>query len=145
MLAEFLNEGQIILDLDASSYRGALRVMLERSSEKDVESLIEKILEREKTMPTALGKGIFLPRVIQKDKQKTEVIMAVNHKGLSFDDYGTAIANIILLFVFSEKDNYAAILAQSLRMLTDDVLRVDLLKCKKPKDIINAVQEWEKE
>jgi mannitol/fructose-specific phosphotransferase system IIA component (Ntr-type) len=73
------------------------------------------------------------------------VIMAINHKGLIFDDYGTAIANIILLFVFSEKDDYAAILAQSLRLLTDDVLRVDLLNSKKPRDVIKAVREWEKE
>jgi mannitol/fructose-specific phosphotransferase system IIA component (Ntr-type) len=145
MLTDFLHEEQILLNLEAANYRGALLTMLERSSEKDIGPLVERILEREKLMPTAIGKGIFLPRVIQKEKQKTEVIMAINHKGLIFDDYGTAIANIILLFVFSEKDDYAAILAQSLRLLTDDVLRVDLLNSKRPRDVIKAVREWEKE
>lgn len=145
MLADHLDEAKITLNLEEQSFRGALIKMLERSVERDPVTIVDKILEREKIMPTALGKGIFLPRVVLKDKTASEIIVAINAKGLSFDDYGATTANIIVLFLFSGKTDYAAVLAQSLRLLTDDTLRSDLLKSKKPKDIIKAIREWEQE
>jgi len=145
MLADYLNEEKIILNLEEHSYRGTLEKMLQKSGEKGPAAIVDKILEREKIMPTALGKGIFLPRVVLKEKSASEVIIAVNAKGLRFDDYGAVTANIIVLFVFSDKTDYAAVLAQSLRLLTDDTLRSDLLKSKKPKDIIKAISDWEQE
>ncbi len=145
MLADYLNEEKIILNFEEHSYRGTLERMLQKSGEKDPAAIIDKILEREKIMPTALGKGIFLPRVVLKEKSASEVIIAVNAKGLCFDDYGAVTANIIVLFLFSDKTDYAAVLAQSLRLLTDDSLRSDLLQSKKPKDVIKAISDWEQE
>ncbi|MGB7055874.1 MAG: PTS sugar transporter subunit IIA [bacterium] len=145
MLADYIDERKVLLNVDERSYQGTLLKMLEKSAEKDGAVIVQKILEREKVMPTALGKGIFLPRVVLMEKPKSEVIIAVNSKGLAFDDYGTATASIIMLFLFSENDNYAAVLAQSLRLLTDDSLRSDLIRSKKPKDVIKAIREWEKE
>lgn len=145
MLADYIDERKVLLNVDERSYQGTLLKMLEKSVEKDGAVIAQKILEREKIMPTALGKGIFLPRVVLMEKPKSEVIIAVNSKGLAFDDYGTATASIIMLFLFSENDNYAAVLAQSLRLLTDDSLRSDLIRSKKPKDVIKAIREWEKE
>ena len=145
MLANHIDERKVLLDVDETSYKSMLLKMLEKSNEDDKSVIVEQILEREKLMPTALGKGIFLPRVILKEKPKTEVIIAVNSKGLCFEDYGPLTANVIMLFLCSENDDYAAILAQSLRLLTDDTLRSDLIKSKKPKDVIKAIREWEQE
>lgn len=145
MLADFIAENKVLLNVDEKSYRGILLRMLEKSTVDDGASVVEKVLEREKVMPTALGKGLFLPRVMLKDQSRTEVIIAVNSRGLTFEDYGAQTASIIMLFLLSEQDDYAAILAQSLRLLTDDCLRADLLKSKKPKDIIKAIREWEEE
>jgi mannitol/fructose-specific phosphotransferase system IIA component (Ntr-type) len=145
MLRDYVEERKVLLNVDAKTYEGTLMKMLDKSVEKEAESIVQKILQREKIMPTALGKGIFLPRVVLKAKPKSEVIIAVNSHGLSFEDYGMVTASIIMLFLFSENDNYAALLAQSLRLLTDDSLRSDLIKCRKPKDVIKAIREWEEE
>ena len=145
MLADYVDEHKVLLNVDERSYRGMLLKLLEKSVEKDSAVIVDKILKREKVMPTALGKGIFLPRVVLKEKPKSEVVIAVNPKGLTFEDYGTATASIIMLFLFSENDDYAAVLAQSLRLLTDDCLRRDLIKSKKPNDVIKAIREWEEE
>jgi mannitol/fructose-specific phosphotransferase system IIA component (Ntr-type) len=145
MLTDYIAEAKVLLNVEETSYKGVLLSMLNKSAETDGTGIVERVLERERIMPTALGKGLFLPRVILKEKARSEVIIAVNPKGLTFDDYGAQIANIIMLFLFSEHDDHAALLAQSLRMLTDDCLRTDLLKSKKPKDVIKAIREWEEE
>jgi mannitol/fructose-specific phosphotransferase system IIA component (Ntr-type) len=145
MLAEYLDTKRISLDMEARSYREMLSKMLALSSPVDMDSILDRILERERIMPTALGKGIFLPRVVLEDKKRTEVFVTINHAGLVFDEYSSSVANVIMLFVFSEKDDHAALLAQGLRLLNDDVLRSDLLHCEKPAEVIKAINEWEKE
>ena len=145
MLAEFLEPGKILLNFEEHNYQEALRKMLSRSAEKNVDQVLDRILVRDKVMPTALDKGIFLPRAIMDEKPRSEVIMAINHGGLVFEDYGASVANIIMLFLFSKSDDQAAILAQSLRLLNDDGLRKTLFDCKKPDAVIKAITEWEKQ
>lgn len=145
MLADYLEEGNILLNFEERSYRQALLKMLSKSVERNNLQIVDEILERENIMSTAMGKGVFLPRVIVTDKSKSEVIIAVNPNGLSFEDHGTSTANIIMLFLFSKNNDYAAILAQSLRMLNDDSLRADFLESRNAGDVIKAIREWEEE
>jgi mannitol/fructose-specific phosphotransferase system IIA component (Ntr-type) len=145
MLADYLDERKIMLNVEERSFRATLLKMLEKSTEKDVDAIVDKILEREKIMPTALGRGIFLPRVLLQNKSRSEIIIAVNAKGQCYDDYGSITANIVMLFLFSRNSDYATVLAQSLRLLNDDSLCSELLKSKKPKDIMKAIQDWEQE
>lgn len=145
MLADYLEEENILLSFEEKSYRQALLKMLARTAERNNLQLVDKILERENLMSTAMGGGIFLPRVVVPDKPKSDVIVAISPSGLSFEDHGTSSANIIILFLFSKNDDYAAILAQSLRMLNDESLRADLLESRTAGDIIKAIREWEEE
>ena len=145
MLSSYLDEQRVLLDVEERSYGELLKKMLGKSIEKDAEQIIEMILRREKIMPTILGKGIFLPRVVLRNKKKSEVIIAISPTGLKFDDYGAVPAGIVMLFLFAEQDDHPAILAQTLRLLTDDSLRSDLFLGKKPKDIIKAIRKWEEE
>ena len=145
MLADYLDKHKILLNVTAKNYRDMLLHMLETSAEKDKLCVVDKIMEREKIMSTAIGKGIFLPRAVLKAKSRTEVIIATNPSGLSFEDYGPARACIIVLFLFAENDDPAAVLAQTLRLLNDDTLRSDILECITPSDVIKAISEWEEE
>jgi mannitol/fructose-specific phosphotransferase system IIA component (Ntr-type) len=145
MLADYLDKDRILLNVTAKKYRDMLLHMLETSGEQDKLCVVDNILEREKIMPTAIGKGIFLPRAVLKEKSKSEVIIATNPSGLSFEDYGPMQAYIIVLFLFSENDDSAAILAQTLRLLSDDTLRSDILESVAPIDVIKAISEWEEE
>jgi mannitol/fructose-specific phosphotransferase system IIA component (Ntr-type) len=145
MLADYVAKDSILLNFEEQSYRQALLAMLAKSTESNDLQLVDKILERESIMSTAMGSGIFLPRVIIPGKARTEVIIAVNASGLSFEDYGTQAANIIMLFLFSGDNDYAAILAQGLRMLNDESLRADILESKNTADVIKVIREWEEE
>ncbi|MBE0432504.1 PTS sugar transporter subunit IIA [candidate division WOR-3 bacterium] len=143
MLAEYLRPDQILLNEGGQDYRDMLQKMVARSAEQDAGGIVDEILAREKIMPTALGKGIYLPRIRIDGKTGSEVIIAVNRQGLRFEEYGSKVANIIMLFIFSRDDDHAAILAQSLRLLNDDNLRATLLKCTKETEIIRAISDWE--
>lgn len=144
MLAEYLKPDQIVVNEGAPTYRDMLRKMVERSTEPDPAATVEGIIAREKIMPTALGKGICMPRVVVEGKERTEVIVAVNREGMLFDDCGTKPANIIALFIFSGNDDRAGLLAQGLRLFNDDNLRAALLQCTKGNEIVRAVRAWEK-
>ncbi|MGD8979604.1 MAG: PTS sugar transporter subunit IIA, partial [candidate division WOR-3 bacterium] len=80
MLTDYIAEDKVLLNVDDTSYKGVLLGMLDKSAETDGAGIVEKIFEREKVMPTALGKGLFLPRVILREKPRSEVIIAVNSK-----------------------------------------------------------------
>ena len=145
MLSRYLKPGNILLNATGNNYRELLSMMLAKSSITDVSGTVDKIFEREKVMPTALGKGIFLPRVVLDSIERTEIFITVNHDGLVFDDYGTTVANVVMLLLLSKEDDYTALLAQCLRLLNDDCLRSDLLHCRKVEDVIKTISDWEEE
>lgn len=144
MLAEYLKPNQVVLNEGAADYRGMLMKMVSLSAEADAGKTVDMILAREKIMPTALGKGICMPRVVIEGKKRTEVIIAVNRQDMLFDDCAGKPANIIALFIFSGHDDRAALLAQGLRLFNDDNLRTALLKCAKGSEVIRAIRAWEK-
>jgi mannitol/fructose-specific phosphotransferase system IIA component (Ntr-type) len=145
LLADYLEEGKILIGFEEQSYRGLLSKMLACSAEHDTAILLDRIFERDKVMTTTPGKGMYLPRVIIKDKPKSEIIIAINPHGICFDDYAGLPAKIIVLFLFSANDDHATIIARCLRMLNDDSLLADLLESKKPKEVINLIRKWEEE
>ncbi|UCD04608.1 MAG: PTS sugar transporter subunit IIA [candidate division WOR-3 bacterium] len=145
MLTRYLKRGNILLNATNNNYRELLSTMLAKSAVTDISGIIDKIFEREKIMPTALGKGIFLPRVILNNIERTEILIMVNHDGIVFDDYGTTVANVVMLLLLSKRDDYTTLLAQCLRLLNDDCLRSDLLHCRKVEDVIKTIRDWEEE
>ena len=145
MLSLYLKPGNILLNTASNNYRELLSMMIDKSNVVDIPGTVDRILEREKVMPTALGKGIFLPRVVLDSIKRTEIFITVNHDGLVFDDYGTTVANVVMLLLLSERDDYIALLAQCLRLLNDDCLRSDLLHCRNADDVLKTISDWEKE
>jgi len=143
MLSEYLAKEKILLNLKATDLKEALTQMLRMSTEKKHSVIIDSIMERESLMSTALGKGVALPRIIIEDKAKTEIIVALSPLGISMKSLDLLPVKIIFLYLFSEKDGYPAILAQSLRLLSEESLRAALLNSNTTDDIITIIKKWE--
>ncbi len=143
MLGEYLHKNKILLNFTADSIEKSLMKMLEVSDEKANTALVQEILDREALMPTSLGKGIALPRLHVKNKDRTEIILALSPDGLPFRSFDQQQTRIIVLFLFSEKDNAASLLAQSLRVFNDDSLRSDLVNCSTEDEVIQTIKRWE--
>jgi len=145
MLTQYLEKSRILLNFEAIDYKEILKKMLAVIEIKDLSQVIEEITKREALMPTVLGKGVALPRTILNDKVKTEIIIAISTKGIDLNSFDHRPVKIIFLSLFSKKDNYAYILAQSLQLLNDDSFRNELLKAKTKDAVINVIKEWEEE
>ena len=119
MVVDYLNKNKILFDLDAVNYKQTIKQMLDISEVKTSEA-IERIMERESTMSTALGKGVALPRVV--------------------------LENItVILHLFSKYDDHAAILARTLRLMNDDNLKNEIINCRTGDDVLEVIREWEDE
>ncbi len=145
MLAEYLEKQRILLNVKAADFGEALKKMLTKSSEKQPSAIIDAIMKRESLMSTALGKGVALPRLVIEEKVRTEIIIAVSQESISMKNFEHLPVKIIFLYLFSAKDDYASILAQSLRLLNDDSLRADLLSSTTADEVIAAIKNWEEE
>ncbi|UCC11664.1 MAG: PTS sugar transporter subunit IIA [candidate division WOR-3 bacterium] len=143
MLGEYLHKDKILLNFTADTIEKSLLKMLEVSEEKANTALVQEILDRETLMPTSLGKGITLPRCHVKNKDRTEIILALSPDGLPLSSFDQQQTRIIVLFLFSEKDNAASLLAQSLRLFNDDSLRSDLMNCSTQDEVIQTIKKWE--
>lgn len=121
----------------------ALTTMVEKSSEVDKATILAKVLEREKVMSTAPGKGIALPRVHMLDKTKSEVIIGISTHGIDAYGFDLVPIKIIMFFLFSPNDDHASILAESLQMLNDDTVRAELLQVRSAGELIERIRIWE--
>jgi PTS system nitrogen regulatory IIA component len=145
MLSKYVKKDRIILNITALGYEQMLKVMLTRSNRKNYTHIIDAILKRESLMPTALGKGIALPRLVLDDGLETELIIAISSQGIDLNSLDRLPVKIILLYLFSKNDDYPAILAQSLRGLNDDSLKTGILKATKEDEIVRLIKFWEEE
>jgi len=145
MLSEYLAKERILLNLRTADLEEALTQMLRVSTEKKHSQIIDSIMKRESLMSTVLGKGVALPRTIIEDKAKTEIVIALSPQGISLKSFDLLPVKIIFLYLFSVKDEYPAILAQSLRLLSEESLRVALLNSHTADDIMTIIKKWEEE
>jgi mannitol/fructose-specific phosphotransferase system IIA component (Ntr-type) len=145
MLVKYFEKNRILLNFEAADFNQALKKMLLVSSEKKHSEIIKMIMERESLMSTVLGKGVALPRVVIENKEKTEIIIAIGQKGINLKSFDLLPVKIIILYLFSKKDDYSSILAQTLQFLNDDSLRAELLNSKTSDEIIAAIKDWEEE
>jgi len=145
VLADYLDKKKIILNLDAGNLRQALVQMLALSDEQKHSKLLDGIMARESLMSTVLGKGVAVPRIVIDSKQKTEVIIGLSEKGIDMKSIDRVPVRIVMLHLLADSDDYASILAQSLRLLNDENLRNELHACARREDVITTIKTWEEE
>ena len=147
MVLEYLDIKKIIIDSEAQDYRELLKQMLLCSALKEEETIlnssIDQITKRDALMPTALGKGIAIPRLINENIKQNEIIIAINAKGLPLQGIDDKQVKIAFLLLHSRNDNYAGLIASVLRLLNDDNLRDDLIQAKNAADVLKIIQRWE--
>jgi mannitol/fructose-specific phosphotransferase system IIA component (Ntr-type) len=143
MIAEYISEDKVILNLEAGGYSEALNRMAARSAMSDPEGLVGRILQREKLMTTGLGKGIALPRVNADHAKRPVIIVGISPRGVAIKSIDHRPVSIIFLHIFPAQDNGSKILAQSLRLLGDENFRNELIKAATPEALVRTVAKWE--
>lgn len=148
MILECIDEEKILLAPKEPDYRRLIERMLKNSALIDAADkgpVCERILERDQRMPTALGKGIAVPRYISDRIGRNEIIVAVDPAGLPVISSGQKPVKILFLLLLSANTAYADVLAQCLRLLNDDAVKEELLQAKDAPAIFRIIQRWEQD
>jgi PTS system nitrogen regulatory IIA component len=148
MIRECLNEEKILMAPEEPDYRHLIERMLKHSTLIDMADRIrvcDQILERDQRMPTALGKGIAVPRYISDQIDNNEIIVAINPAGLPAVSSDQKAVKILFLLMLSATTAYADVLAQCLRLLNDDAVKEELIKAKDAAEVYRIIQRWEQD
>jgi mannitol/fructose-specific phosphotransferase system IIA component (Ntr-type) len=143
MIAEYLAEERVVINLEASEFNDAVRVLTSRSTAPDPDELYRKVIEHEKLMTTCLGRGAALPRAQVAGVNRPEIIVGVLSRGIKGPSFDRRPVSIIFLHVFPLATDGAKILSQSLLLLGDENFRGEVLRAATPYDLIRVVGRWE--
>lgn len=149
MIVECLSEDRVIINESAEDYPRLLAAMAARSrlgnDGWDGKKTGELIIERDRLAPTALGKGVAIPRLSSDRIKASEIIICINEQGLPVAAIDHKPVKIVFLLLLARNRDHDAILAQTMRLLSDDSLRHELLQAGKSGDVIRILQRWEQE
>jgi mannitol/fructose-specific phosphotransferase system IIA component (Ntr-type) len=148
MIRECLNEERILLAPGEPDYRHLIERMLKQSAQidaADIGQVCDRVLERDQRMPTALGKGIAVPRCISDRFGHNEIIAAIDPAGLPAASSDPKPVRILFLLLLSIATAYADVLAQCLRLLNDEAVKEELLRAKDAPEVCRIVQRWEQD
>jgi len=109
-LADVIAEDSIILNLTANDKEGVIRELVEhlaktgRLKKKDVEEVVERVLEREKGGSTGIGNGVAIPHIKQYEGVKEMVgVLGCKSVGIDFKAIDGAPCHLIFLLLTPEE------------------------------------------
>jgi mannitol/fructose-specific phosphotransferase system IIA component (Ntr-type) len=70
-------------------------------------------------------------------------LIAVLERGVSLSGFDVIPVRLIILFLCSKTDDYPSLIAQSIRLCTDDNFRANACKCKDSGELIRLIGDWE--
>ncbi len=101
-ITTFLKEERIFF-IEATTKVEAIEEIIENLHRKKVikkkNSILSKVLEREKLGSTGIGKGVAIPHCKIKDIKEPIVAAGVNKKGIDFDSNDKKPAYLVILVI----------------------------------------------
>jgi fructose-specific phosphotransferase system IIA component len=148
-LTDVLNENLVNISLDGTSRDECIKELIDKLSDtetiKNVDSIFEAVLEREKIMTTGVGNGIAIPHCKHADSPEFAVCLGIQPKGVDFQSIDKKDVNIIFLLVGPENNPglHIKLLSRISRLMSNEELRQQLLECKSDQDAYNLIQDEE--
>jgi len=148
-IAEFLQEGAASCDLKADTKEGVIRELvglLVKSGaikDKDLNKLVQILLDREALGSTGIGQGVAIPH--GKTSYVTRVVGAVgiSRQGLKFDSLDGELVHIFFLLVAPEDSAgpHLKALARISRLLKEKHFRDSLRATKDEKTLLKIIHD----
>lgn len=142
-LSELLTASRIRLPLQAATKDDVLRelVSLLGKSKDASDEILEAVLERERRMPTGIGRGIAIPHGKSRHVEGLEVAFGISRAPL---DYGAIDREPVKLFflLVSPPDQtgpHIRALAQISRMLSSDGAQDALLAARTAEEVLALI------
>lgn len=150
-LVEFLAEEFITVDLQAKDKWDAIQQMVaflmrtHRVEHITEEELYQSIVDREKDMSTAMGRGIAIPHGRIQKGPAIQGVMAICRDGVDFDAPDETPVKLIMLIVTPEdkKDMHLKVLASLSSMVSDEAIRTRIIAAISPEDAMEVIESEE--
>ena len=148
-LTDVLNEDFINISLTGKNRDECIRELIDKLATaktiKNVDTIFNAVLEREKIMTTGVGNGIAIPHCKHSDSPEFSVCLGIQPKGIDFQSIDKKDVNIIFLLVGPENNPglHIKLLSRISRLMSNEELRQQLLECKSNKEAFDLIHDEE--
>lgn len=148
-ITEIITEKEIIIGLKSREKEPVLSELLKKLQDngllKNLDKVMEIILEREKLGSTGIGQGIAVPHAKTDEVDKLVCAMGISKTGVSFDSLDGEPVYIIFLVLapLGATGDHLKALAKISRLLKDRVFRNSLLGCQTSAEAYQIIKEDE--
>lgn len=113
--------------------------------EINTEEAFEGLIEREKIETTAIGHSVAIPHARIKNLPKVYLAFGITKDGANFDSIDDKPVRLVFLILFPEEEvrMQLSLLARLSRLLKDETLREELLKCSSNLSVIEVFTQYE--
>jgi fructose-specific phosphotransferase system IIA component len=149
-LLENLKKNNIIIKPSAKNRWEIIEEMAELAVKnkdipiEDAESLKKALIEREKSMSTAIGHGIAIPHCSTTKVKNIVAVMALVPKGLDFEAIDNEPVKIVILLIVPKDklSQHIKTLANIAKMMSNAELREKLLEIKTADTILKTLKQY---
>ncbi|MCK5685855.1 PTS sugar transporter subunit IIA [bacterium] len=147
LLSELLQENTIILDIDITQRFEIIDFLINQLGniyclDKDLISKIRnKIIAREKSMSTGLGRGLAVPHAEVTGAKSTMAVMGVTRKGIDFNSLDGIAVRIVVLLVMpaGEFKEHIMTLSGIAHLMKNQLLRQQIVSLKTAERIFSCI------
>ncbi len=148
-IIDILNKDCIKIPLTNMDKTGVIKELLNVISkthrEINPEEALAGLIEREKIETTAIGHSVAIPHARIKNLPKVYLAFGINKEGAYFDSIDNKPVKLVFLILFPEEEvgTQLSVLARLSRLLKDEILREELLKCSSNQSVIEVFTQYE--
>lgn len=145
-LSEAVNEQRVVLALEADEFRGALTELVGKLPDAELpaprETILQGLLERERAMPTYLGRGLSVPHARLPGLRAPCLFIGRSAKGVRFGDDEEARAQLlfVLLTASQAPRDQLRLLAAIARLRESDAVWQRLLAASSTAEVMEAMR-----
>jgi mannitol/fructose-specific phosphotransferase system IIA component (Ntr-type) len=111
----------------------------------NTEEAFAELIEREKIETTAIGHSVAIPHARIKNLPKVYLAFGIIKEGADFQSIDNEPVKLVFLILFPAEDvcTQLSLLARLSRLLKDETLREELLKCGSNQSVIEVFAQYE--
>jgi mannitol/fructose-specific phosphotransferase system IIA component (Ntr-type) len=148
LLFQSIAEGSCILNLDARDMRDIVEaavgflVQTGRLQEHLRDQVVEGILEREKSVPTAIGHACAVPHLYDEAISQPAMVFVRLHHGVNLGAPDGIATRFVFLLIGSNEQTpqHLDTLSSIARLMSDNVFHFEATYAKTQQDVLNAIE-----
>jgi mannitol/fructose-specific phosphotransferase system IIA component (Ntr-type) len=148
-IVDILNIDCIKIPLANMDKNGVIKELLNVISnvygDINTEEAFAELIEREKIETTAIGHSVAIPHARIKNLPKVYLAFGIIKEGADFQSIDNEPVKLVFLILFPAEDvcTQLSLLARLSRLLKDETLREELLKCGSNQSVIEVFAQYE--